>query len=57
MEQGNVTREQAINEKIFELFLFVVSEVSTGRRCLSLALFFRFGVAAKAAEYQEKISL
>jgi hypothetical protein len=28
------------HEKIFELFLFVVSEVSTGRRFLSLALFF-----------------
>jgi len=27
------------HEKIFELFLFVVSEVSTGRRFLSLALF------------------
>jgi hypothetical protein len=33
-------RTFAINEKIFEVFLFVVSEVSTGRRCLSLALFF-----------------
>jgi hypothetical protein len=26
--------------KPFQLFLFVVSEVSTGRRCLSLALFY-----------------
>jgi len=32
--------EHAFYNKIFELFLFVVSEVSTGRRCLSLALFF-----------------
>jgi hypothetical protein len=36
----NVTRDIERNEKIFELFLFVVSEVSTGRRCLSLALLF-----------------
>jgi hypothetical protein len=33
-------RENALSKNIFDLFLFVVSEVSTGRRCLSLALFF-----------------